>query len=92
LLLVYGDAFRIPFLSDDCVFLDYTRRAPFAQWWGFQNLFFTFWRPWSREFHYGAMQALFGPSELAFHVANFALLAGCLAAFYALARRLTDAR
>ena len=84
----FGDAFGIPFLNDDYVFLDHVARRSFTSLWGFTELAFHWWRPWSREFHYWWLQRAFGPSEGAFHAASFVLSGAVLAAYWALARRL----
>lgn len=87
----FGDAFRLPFLNDDYVFLDHVGDKGFTQLWGFKELAFHWWRPWSREFHYWWLQKAFGPVEWPFHLASLALSCGVLAAFWALARRLAGA-
>ncbi|MCC6350804.1 MAG: hypothetical protein IT347_14550 [Candidatus Eisenbacteria bacterium] len=84
----YRDAFRLPFLNDDYVFLDATAHRPFASLWGFDRLFFHWWRPWSREWHYWLLQRLGGPSEPLFHLANLLLAFLALALFHDLARSL----
>ncbi len=87
----FGDAFRMPFLNDDYVFLDHVAGKGFASLWGFRELAFHWWRPWSREFHYWWLQRAFGPVEWPFHAMSLALSCGVLAAFWALARRLAGA-
>ena len=87
----FGDAFRIPFLNDDYVFLDHVAGKGFLSLWGFRELAFHWWRPWSREFHYWWLQRAFGPVEWPFHLASLLLACGVLAAFWALARRLAGA-
>src|SRR5260221_10927813 len=84
----YRDAFALPFLNDDFVFLDATAHRSFFSLWGFGRLFFHWWRPWSREFHYWALQRAFGPHEIAFHAANALLVVVVLALFFDLARSL----
>src|SRR5262249_4783961 len=59
----FRDAFGIPFLNDDYVFLDHVAAKGFGQLWGFGQLAFHWWRPWSREFHYWWLQRAFGPHE-----------------------------
>ncbi|HXS81517.1 MAG TPA: glycosyltransferase family 39 protein [Methylomirabilota bacterium] len=83
----YRDAFGIPFLNDDYVFLDHVSQKPFGALWGFQELAFHWWRPWSREFHYWWLQRAFGANEWPFHAASFVLGFGVLGAYWALARR-----
>jgi hypothetical protein len=91
LLARFRDAFGIPFLNDDYVFLDHVSRKSFGDLWGFQELAFHWWRPWSREFHYWWLQRAFGAHELPFHLASFALGFGVLGAYWALARRVAGA-
>ncbi len=85
----YATALAIPFINDDYVFLDKTRAAGFLDLWGFGDLTFHWYRPWSRELHYWALQRLFGARELPFHVASLVLWLGVLMSFWALARRLS---
>ena len=92
LLVSFGDGLRMPFLNDDYLFLDKVARTPFPAWFGFQDLSFHWWRPWSRELHYGWLSHVFGPNELVFHVANFVLVFAILIAYRALATRLAGAR
>ena len=87
----FRDAFGLPFLNDDYVFLDHVRERGFGNLWGFSDLAFHWWRPWSREFHYWWLQRAFGPTEWPFHLASLALAAGVLGAYWALARRLAGA-
>jgi hypothetical protein len=87
----FRDAFGLPFLNDDYVFLDHVSRRGFGALWGFHELAFHWWRPWSREFHYWWLQHAFGPSEWPFHLASFVLAGGVLASYWALTRRLAGA-
>src|SRR5262249_42087343 len=87
----FRDAFSLPFLNDDYVFLDHVARRGFGQLWGFTELAFHWRRPWSRELHYWWLQRAFGAHEGPFHAASFALAFGGLAAYWALARRLVGA-
>ena len=87
----YRDAFGIPFLNDDYVFLDHVSRKGFAALWGFGELAFHWWRPWSREFHYWWLERAFGAREWPFHAASFVLALGVLGAYWALARRVAGA-
>lgn len=91
LVAAYGDALRLPFLNDDYVFLDRTRHAGFLSLWGFGHLAFQWYRPWSREFHYWALQRLFGASPAAFHAANLLLALAVFGAWAAFARRAAGA-
>ncbi len=58
--------------------------------WGFGNLAFHWYRPWSREVHYWIVQRVFGADERAFHLVSLVLLMGILAAYWALVRRWSD--
>lgn len=90
--LRWPDAARLPFLNDDYVFLDKVARSSFGSLWGFSELAFHWWRPWSREFHYWALARLAGPDEVAFHLANAALFVAVLVAFFVLARAWVGSR
>lgn len=84
----YGYALQVPFLNDDYVFLDKTRAARFGSLWLPRQLAFHWYRPWSREFHYWALQRAFGTHELPYHVVSFALILVGLGVYASLARRL----
>jgi dolichyl-phosphate-mannose-protein mannosyltransferase len=88
LLSQYAYAWSVPFINDDFIFLDKTRLASFLSLWEPKALAFHWYRPWSREFHYWALQHLFGARELPFHLASFALGLAVLATYYGLVRRL----
>jgi hypothetical protein len=87
----YRDAFGIPFLNDDYVFLDHVSRKGVGALWGFSELAFHWWRPWSREFHYWWLQRAFGAHEWPFHAASFVLAFAVLGVYWALARRVAGA-
>jgi hypothetical protein len=91
LFVRYRDAFVIPFLNDDYVFLDKVAGRGFGALWGPPNVALTWWRPWSREFHYWWLQRAFGPVEWPFHLVNLVLACGVLAALWAFLRRLVGA-
>ena len=92
LLSQHVAALSIPFINDAYVFLDKTRSASFLELWGFQDLSFHWYRPWSRELHYWVLQRLFGTRELPFHVVSFGLWVAALMSFWMLVRRLAGAR
>ena len=69
----YAPSLRVPFLGDDYIFLDKTRYTSFAEVWSLHNTNFGWYRPWSRELHFWALQQIFGPHELPFRCANLAL-------------------
>jgi hypothetical protein len=91
-LTYWGYALRVPFINDDYVFLDAVRTRSFPSLWGFEQLTFGWWRPWSRELHYWLLQRGFGARELPFHVASFAIALSVLGAYFVLARRVAGAR
>jgi hypothetical protein len=88
----HAAALSIPFINDDYVFLDKTRSASFLSLWGFADLSFHWYRPWSRELHYWTLQRWFGAHGLPFHLMSFALWFAILMSFWALGRRLAGAR
>jgi hypothetical protein len=90
--LGYADALRLPFLSDDYLYLDETRGATLASVWAPTNLVSGYYRPWSRELHFWALQRIFGAQSAPFHLANLALWLGILTSYFALVRRLAGGR
>jgi hypothetical protein len=92
LVLQYGYALGVPFINDDFVFLDKTRSSDFTSLWLPHDLAFHWYRPWSREFHYWALQRFFGPHEAPFHLASFGLWVLVLLFYFGLARRAAGAR
>jgi hypothetical protein len=84
----YLYAVYIPFINEDYIFLDRSRTASFGSLWGLQHLMFNWYRPWSREFHYWLVSHLFGPRELPFHLASWALWMASILAYFAYVRRL----
>ncbi len=91
-VLAYGSALRVPFIGDDYVFLDKTRHASFGSLWSFANTDFGWYRPWSRELHFWALQHLFGPHELGFRAVSLLLWLSALAVFFVFARRIAGVR
>lgn len=90
--LRWPDALRAPFVNDDFLFLDRTRAASLPSLWGFDGLAFHWWRPWSRETHYWAVQAIAGANPAVFHAVNAALWVAVVALFWAFARRVAGGR
>lgn len=84
----YGYGLAAPFINDDYIFLDKTRAASLASLWAPRDLLFHYYRPWSREMHFAVLQRLFGPHELPFHAASYALWLAVMALWFTLARRL----
>ena len=93
LITQFGDAIRVPFINDDYIFLDLTRSASFLSLFHPHDWWVGGWyRPWSRELHYWALQRLFGTAVEPWHVVSFALWLSAIGLYYTLARRLTGGR
>ena len=91
-LAYWGHALGVPFINDDYVFLDKVRTRSITSLWGFDQLTFGWWRPWSREIHYAVISRVFGARELPFHLASFAIALGVLGMYFVLARRVAGER
>jgi len=89
---IYVPTLGIPFLGDDYVFLDKTRLAGFSELWSRSNTNFGWYRPWSREFYFWAVQHVAGASAIAFRTANLLLWTVSLLIFGEVVRRLSDRR
>jgi hypothetical protein len=87
LCFTFGDAFRVPFINDDFIFLDRTRDLDFFSLWRTDSLMFGWYRPWSRELHYWWLQLWGSPSPIAFHAVSFTLVLLTLFGYYALAKQ-----
>ena len=83
----YPHALGLPFVNDDYFILDSTRVASFMSLWRRHDLLFGWYRPWSRELHYWALQHLFGLREPPYHVVSFALWLGVMGMYFAWVRR-----
>jgi hypothetical protein len=90
--VAYGPALSLPFVGDDYVFLDKTRDASFTALWSFRNVDFGWYRPWSRELHFWALQRLFGPNETAFRLFGVVLWIVALGLYAAVVRRVASSR
>jgi len=88
----YGPALNLPFMGDDYVFLDKTREATFTQLWSRKNADFGWYRPWSREMHFWALQHVVGLHEIAFRIASALLWIIALCTYAAIVRRLASTR
>jgi hypothetical protein len=86
LLLVYGRALSLPFLGDDYVILDKVSRSSFRDLWAPRELFFNWYRPWSREFHYWVLLRAVGLGETAYHVVSFCLWLAVMVLYFSLVR------
>jgi hypothetical protein len=84
----YPHALKLPFVNDDYFVLDRTRAASFASLWKRQDLLFGWYRPWSRELHYWALQRIFGTAELGYHLVSFTLWLGTMGLYFAWVRRI----
>src|SRR5690242_2729889 len=91
-LVAYGLDLTLPFVGDDFVFVDETMHAPFRSIWSRSNRAFGWYRPWSREFHFWAIQHLAGPSPWAFRLVGLALWLTALALYVKLLGKLMDPR
>ena len=90
--LGYADTLRLPFVGDDYFYLDEIRDASFTSLWTPANLVSGYFRPWSREFHFWALERVFGLEGGLFHVANLALWLAIATLYFTFVRRLTGAR
>jgi len=86
LLLAYGRALSIPFLGDDYIILDKVSRSSFWDLWAPRELFFNWYRPWSREFHYWVLLRAIGQRETAYHVVSFGLWLTVMGLYFSLVR------
>src|SRR5262249_60361248 len=68
-----GSGIAASFVHDDFLFLARTRGASLATLLAPNEIVSHYYRPWSRELHFFALQALFGPHPAPFHVANLLL-------------------
>ena len=87
-VIAYGKALALPFLNDDYLFLDKVRSLSFPDLWKPEQLIFGWYRPWSREFHYWALQRLFGLNEGPYHAVSLGLWLAILVLYFDFIRRL----
>jgi hypothetical protein len=90
--LQYAGALRGPFMADDYLFLTRVRDASLATLLSANTIVAHYYRPWSRELHYWALQRLFGPNEAIFHAVNLLLALAAMWLFFRLASRVAGAR
>ncbi|HET7225872.1 MAG TPA: hypothetical protein VFK69_09180 [Candidatus Eisenbacteria bacterium] len=90
--LQYAPSRTAPFIGDDYLILDKIQHLSFLQVWLPRVLLFSWYRPWSREFHFWAMYRLFGLRVEYWHLVSLALWVAVLTCFFGVARRLTDTR
>ena len=76
-----------PFFSDDYRFLDRARTTALPALFGYDDLAYGYWRPWSRGLHFWTLERTFGATPLPFHLASLALATAALTLFFAYARR-----
>lgn len=88
----YGPALTLPFIGDDYVFLDKTRDATFLGLWSLDNTDFDWYRPWSRELHFWAIQKIAGLHEVWFRVVGIMLWVVALCLYATILRRLASPR
>lgn len=85
--IAYGQAFDLPFLNDDYVFLEEVRNLSFFELWSPEHTYFGWYRPWSRELHYWLIRKVAGLDEGPYHAVSFALWLGVLLLYFALLYR-----
>jgi hypothetical protein len=85
------DLLTVPFVGDDYFVLEKTRIEGLAAVWKPHGLISHYYRPWSRELHYGVLQGLFGLREAPFHAAGLVLWLAVLALYFTLVRRIAGA-
>ncbi len=90
--MAYGPSLTLPFIGDDYVFLDATRHMALSDVGSRANVYFGWWRPWSRELHYWVLYHAFGPREWVFRGVGALLWVGALMQFAWLVRRLGSPR
>jgi hypothetical protein len=88
LAVLYADALRTGFLSDDYLFLEQSRTRSLLQSLSEPGGPGGYFRPLSREFYFRTLAPLAGGHPLVFHVANFALFLAALALLFDLLRAL----
>lgn len=86
--LAYGPAIRLPFVADDYLFLDETLNASFTSLWSFDHIAFDWYRPWSREVHFWAVQQIAGLSPSAFRLFGMGLWLVALLLYLRLLQRI----
>lgn len=91
-VIAYGRALTLPFISDDYFFLDKIRDTSFFELWKPERLYFHWYRPWSREFHYWVLFRLVGHRETAYHAISFGLWLTVAVLYFKLLERLTGER
>ena len=90
LLALHGRYLLWPFVSDDLVFADASRK--FAQLFSTFHQYSNYFRPVGRELYFFAGHALAGSHPLPYHVVNFLVLLGIVLLVVALAWRLAGPR
>lgn len=88
LLLTRGGALTASFFSDDFLFLDKVRNASPLDLLAPRDLAYHWYRPWSRELHFWAIERAFGANPVPFHVGCLALGLAVLALYFTFVRRL----
>ncbi len=86
--LTYGQAFGLPFLNDDYLFLEKVGQLSLFDLWKPEQLFFGWYRPWSRELHYWVLLHVVGLEEPAYHAVSIVLWLAIMILYFALVRRL----
>lgn len=90
--VAYGPSLRMAFVGDDYVFFDETRGDPFPSVLDRTHTAFGWYRPWSREFHFWALERIAGDSPLAFRLVGLALWVTLLLLFHRIVRGIASDR
>jgi len=90
--IAYGPSLRLPFIADDYIFLDRTRWARVQDLASFANVDFRWYRPWSREIHFWALQRLFGANPVPFRLAGALLWIAALGLYWRIVGLVADRR
>jgi hypothetical protein len=90
LALQHAGAIGAPFFSDDYIFIDKLRTAPFAAVFAARDLAYHWYRPWSRELHYWVFYRFFHLDPVPYHVASFALWLAAMGLYFVLIIRIAS--
>lgn len=90
--VLYLPSLWLPFIGDDYVFLDEVRGASFFRLWSFRNTQFEWYRPWSREVYFWALQSIAGLHPAIYRLSGLLLWLASLGLYASIVRRLTSPR
>ena len=86
--LACGKAFGLPFLNDDYLFLEKVGQRSLFDLWKPEELFFGWYRPWSRELHYWVLMHVAGLKEPIYHAVSLVLWLVVMVLYFGFVRRL----